>query len=100
MEQIKSYANPDVTVVLVASKIDIPDRLIESEEGRVLAETHNMEFFETSSKDNINVKETFEAVGRGIIKNLKLTKIAEPRLTHRLSTKKVKEKSDPKKCCQ
>lgn len=45
--------------VLVANKCDKPDKIIETERGRKLAEEHGLSFFETSAKTGHNVAEVF-----------------------------------------
>ncbi|CAM9661587.1 ras-related protein Rab-3C-like [Petromyzon marinus] len=59
--QIKTYSWDNAQVVLVGNKCDMEDdRMVPTEQGRQLAEQLGFEFFETSAKDNINVKQTFE----------------------------------------
>jgi GTPase SAR1 family protein len=48
-----------VAKVLIANKCDRPDKVIETEKGRQLAEEHGLSFFETSAKTGMNVKEVF-----------------------------------------
>lgn len=100
IDQIQSHAVQDVSIVLIGSKVDIPDRQIEYAEGKHLADTHNVDFFETSAKDKINIMETFEALAGGIVKNLDSTKLDQSRRTHRLSSKRKVESKEHKKCCQ
>ncbi|CAK6444074.1 unnamed protein product [Pipistrellus nathusii] len=59
--QIKTYSWDNAQVILVGNKCDMEDeRVISVERGRRLGEQLGFEFFETSAKDNINVKQTFE----------------------------------------
>ncbi|XP_074984587.1 ras-related protein Rab-3C isoform X4 [Caretta caretta] len=59
--QIKTYSWDNAQVILVGNKCDMEDeRVISTERGKHLAEQLGFEFFETSAKDNINVKQTFE----------------------------------------
>ncbi|KAM6227821.1 ras-related protein Rab-3C isoform 2-T2 [Spheniscus humboldti] len=59
--QIKTYSWDNAQVILVGNKCDMEDeRVIFTERGKHLAEQLGFEFFETSAKDNINVKQTFE----------------------------------------
>lgn len=57
MTQIKTYSWDNAQVVLVGNKCDMEDeRVISYERGRQLADQLGIEFFETSAKDNVNVK--------------------------------------------
>lgn len=48
-------------VVLVGNKSDLKEsRVITANQCRALARSLGFEFFETSAKDDVNVKETFE----------------------------------------
>ncbi|KDR24517.1 hypothetical protein L798_00136, partial [Zootermopsis nevadensis] len=55
--QIKTYSWDNAQVILVGNKCDMEDeRVISYERGKQLAEQLGIEFFETSAKENINVK--------------------------------------------
>jgi len=57
--QIKTYSWDNAQVILVGNKCDMEDeRVISYERGKQLAEQLGIEFFETSAKENINVKVT------------------------------------------
>jgi small GTP-binding protein len=64
-EQVKTWvgcihdnAEENVKVILIASKIDLEkERIISTEEGQTLAKDLKIDFFETSSKKNINIRE-------------------------------------------
>ncbi|XP_021914983.1 ras-related protein Rab-3 [Zootermopsis nevadensis] len=59
--QIKTYSWDNAQVILVGNKCDMEDeRVISYERGKQLAEQLGIEFFETSAKENINVKAVFE----------------------------------------
>ncbi|KAK3550216.1 hypothetical protein QTP86_021245 [Hemibagrus guttatus] len=59
--QIKTYSWDNAQVILAGNKCDMEEeRVVSVESGRLLAEQLGFEFFETSAKDNINVKQTFE----------------------------------------
>jgi GTPase SAR1 family protein len=78
ISDIKTYADADVDVILVATKIDIPmqQQQVSKDDGLMLAERYNLKFFETSALQNINVKETFQYIVDHVIDrvfaNLKL----------------------------
>ncbi|XP_002119506.1 ras-related protein Rab-3 [Ciona intestinalis] len=59
--QIKTYSWDNAQVTLVGNKCDMEDeRVISTERGKQLADQLGFEFFETSAKDNVNVKQVFE----------------------------------------
>ncbi|EEB10525.1 RAB 3 and, putative [Pediculus humanus corporis] len=59
--QIKTYSWDNAQVILVGNKCDMEDeRVISFERGKQLSEQLGIEFFETSAKENINVKAVFE----------------------------------------
>ena len=64
VKQIDQHANPNVPRILVANKIDLPDRRITSEEGQQLAEECKMQFFEASAKTGENINEVFYEIAR------------------------------------
>merc|ERR1711931_73835 len=59
--QIKTYSWDNAQVVLVGNKCDMEEeRVVSTERGKQLADQLGLEFFETSAKENINVKAVFE----------------------------------------
>ncbi|KAK6179017.1 hypothetical protein SNE40_011468 [Patella caerulea] len=59
--QIKTHAWSNASVLLVGNKCDLEDRrTITAKEGEELGGNLGLEFFETSAKENINVKAVFE----------------------------------------
>lgn len=55
--QIKTYSWDNAQVILVGNKCDMEDeRVISFERGKQLSEQLGIEFFETSAKENVNVK--------------------------------------------
>ncbi|XP_046960369.1 ras-related protein Rab-3 isoform X1 [Vanessa atalanta] len=59
--QIKTYSWDNAQVILVGNKCDMEEeRVVSQERGRQLAEQLGVEFYETSAKENINVKAVFE----------------------------------------
>jgi small GTP-binding protein len=59
----KKNTNYNVPLVLIGNKIDLEkEREVSFQEGEKLAQIYNMEFFECSAKDNINVNECFNCL--------------------------------------
>jgi len=66
MRQIKQHANENVCMTLVATKCDVPNRTVNYDEGKQLADSYGMPFFETSSKKDIHINETFYSITKDI----------------------------------
>ena len=76
LKQIDQHASSNVAKVLVANKCDRTDRIIDTEQGRSLAQQHGLSFFETSAKNGTNVNGVFEHIAEVIIKEkLPLTQV-------------------------
>ena len=55
IQQIKDNAGPECQIILVGTKKDSLDRVIPEEEGAMLAEHYEIDFFEVSANKNTNV---------------------------------------------
>jgi Ras-related protein Rab-18 len=71
LNEIYSNTKADISIVLVANKIDILDRKISKEEGQEFASKNNLLYVETSSKEGINIDEPFEKLATNIIKKIR-----------------------------
>jgi len=96
MEQVNSKARAEVCKILIATKIDLPERVISYEEGKKLADSFGIKFMETSAKAKINVDEAFELMAKEIhTKELHINKVLEGR--QRLTSRpKIESESS---CC-
>lgn len=55
--QIHHYSTDNSQIILVGNKCDMKDeRVISTERGKELADQLGVHFFETSAKENINIK--------------------------------------------
>lgn len=73
--QIKNYSWDNAQVILVGNKCDMEEeRVISSERGKQLAEQLGVRFFETSAKENINVKVCMSLVSQKFGKSSRLDK--------------------------
>lgn len=67
MKQITDNAAADVVIVLVGNKCDlIESRAVSYEEAQALAKSFNIQFYETSAKNNINIDEIFTKIATDI----------------------------------
>ena len=63
IQDVGTYAEQSVNIVLIGNKCDLSDRrAISSEDGSRLAKEYNILFFETSAKQDVNVQEAFGAL--------------------------------------
>lgn len=74
-QNVQSYANEGVELILVGNKCDLEDkRVISTEQGQALADKFGIPFLEASSKNNINVEECFYSVATRIKDTVAKTK--------------------------
>ena len=60
MEEIHTNNSENVPIVLVATKCDLAkNRQVTEEEGKAIASSLCLHYFETSSLTNLNINETF-----------------------------------------
>jgi Ras-related protein Rab-1A len=63
IQTVDEMSSGPTVKVLVGNKVDLAaERKVEEKEGQELAKELNIEFFETSAKENINVAKAFEAL--------------------------------------
>ncbi len=90
MNSIKQIKRDDFPIVLVGNKCDLEEeRSISKEDGENLAKQYNIEFFETSNKNGINIEESALTLIKKIIEYKKLN--------GDLKTIKLKQKKTIKK---
>ena len=71
LKQVKMNSDPDCKVFLIANKIDVPDRVVTSEQGIECKKDHDFEcYMETSAKTGVNVKELFVNCALALYKEL------------------------------
>jgi len=69
LKQIDSHASEDVARVLVANKIDLPNRVVSKEQGEQLGQQYGLTYFETSALTGVNINELFYHLAQQIIKD-------------------------------
>merc|ERR1712232_1009964 len=66
--QIQQHADLNVNKILIGNKCDVDPSEIQvtEEEGRKLAQDYQIQFFQTSAKQNLKVTEAFEAIAQDV----------------------------------
>ena len=92
MDQIKELAPGDVKIILTGNKSDLEsDRVVDEEQGKLIADKYNIPFFESSAYSGENINKVFEKLGGMILENF--DKEEENRIGTSLP------KSRKKNCC-
>lgn len=65
MNEIETNTS-NILVILLGNKIDIENRLVSKESAKSYADAKSAHYFETSAKENLNVKEVFEFIATKI----------------------------------
>ena len=101
LKEINENAPEEIQKILIGNKCDLNEREVTTEEGQKLAEENGMKFFETSAKNDINVKETFEAITKDILDVQYKVEGDGNRNSLVIDTKTEKKKDEEKKkgCC-
>ena len=94
----------DIKGIILANKIDLEEREVNTDELEELGNKMNMKFLETSAKDNINVKEAFILLVEELLKDKNEKEILEmysrnKRRDLSIGTKKTAIKKKKKGCC-
>ncbi|KAA8593028.1 hypothetical protein FQN60_018483, partial [Etheostoma spectabile] len=94
--QIKTYSWDNAQVVLAGNKCDMEEeRVVSVDNGRLLAEQLGFEFFETSAKDNVNVKQTFERLVDLICDKMSESLDSDPAVPTGAPTAKLTDSAPP-----
>mmetsp|Transcript_43982 Transcript_43982/g.121706 ORF Transcript_43982/g.121706 Transcript_43982/m.121706 type:complete len:207 (-) Transcript_43982:196-816(-) len=65
--QIQMHADVNVNKILIGNKCDVADqRAISYEEGEALAKEYNINFYETSAKQDLNVEKAFITIATDV----------------------------------
>lgn len=72
MKQINQTQPENMCKLIVGNKSDIPEseRQISYQEGQQLAKQYGVKFIESSAKDNTNISEIFNTIGKDIKEKL------------------------------
>ncbi len=71
MEDIKTYAEENVNLILIGNKLDLEEkRAVTIDEAKALAKEYGIPYFETSARNNINVDKAFDSLAEKVIKKV------------------------------
>merc|ERR1719193_993399 len=95
VQDIEEHSASNVKKILVGNKCDSEKgRLVTFNEGKNLASSYNMGFYEMSAKNDINVSEAFLAICQDIIRSL-----VEKKTTGKNSVDINRSNADSFNCC-
>ena len=98
VQQINIHASDSISKILIGNKCDMPNKMVSFKQGQDLAQVYNIQFFETSAKNNINVVETFDFIVNEIVeRKIKMGNNGN-RLSIRISDAHKEKKH--RKCCR
>ena len=103
LENIKAYADDGVIKILLGNKCD-KERAIKESDIKALVKESNMQYFETSAKENINIDEAFTYLAKEI-KNFFFKRFTSGSIfgqeSKKLYTQEQEKKDDilKKDCC-
>ena len=99
IQSIRDAKGNSFPLILLGNKIDKQEeRKIKKEEGKELADSNGIEFFETSNQEGINIQEAVMSIINKVIEKRKIENIdINSYSSSKLSRKKVTEKS--RRCC-
>jgi len=96
LNSIKDNTSEEIPLIIMANKIDlIENREIPEEEIIQKANELNVEYFETSAKENIMIDEAFEKIIEKVFKN---TYLSKPKASFDLDPKKKNSKITKGNC--
>ena len=96
IKNVSERKGDDFPLILLGNKIDKEDkREISKEQGEDLADEYNIDFFEISNKEGININEAILTLVKKIILYINLGKNKQN--TSKLTNKDIKK--NKKKCC-
>ena len=71
LDSINENCTDEIPQVIIGNKLDSENRTVTSKQGKELADTRKIKYYETSAKKNINVLEAFDSLFKKIIKHKK-----------------------------
>lgn len=67
--EVNRYASENTCKIIVGNKIDLPDKVITTEQAKAYADSLKMPFIETSAVQSVNVEAAFETITKDLIES-------------------------------
>ena len=93
--EIEKNSSKNVKKILIGNKCDLNDlRKIPINKGKEFADTYNMKFIETSAKNNVNINECFNILGKELLNNIDLKSNKKEKIFHLKDDENIIDKDD------
>ena len=93
--EIEKNSSKNVKKILIGNKCDLNDlRKIPINKGKEFANTYNMKFIETSAKNNVNINECFNILGKELINNIDLKSNKKDKIFYLKDNENIIDKDD------
>lgn len=70
VDSVSDNTEKHIKMILIGNKIDLP-REVSKEEGKKMADSYGIKYFETSAKENIGIDESMQAIINEVIEDKK-----------------------------
>lgn len=98
LSQIQEIAIDAIQTILIGNKCDSDKRAISKSEAEDKAKEYNLEYFEASAKDNKNISEAIQFIGKKAYDDYLVNKVKESEFEKtKLEVTKIQDKQG---CCQ
>lgn len=78
LDKATANAGPDIVKLLVGTKIDLPNREVQTEEAEQFAIQKNIPYIETSAKAGSNVQDAFMKLCRNMLDKVESSGVIKP----------------------
>lgn len=77
MKGVEEHGKENVKKILVGNKCDMNDlRVVSNDRGKMLADSYQIKFIETSAKSGENIHQAFETLAGDIINSMDFTELS------------------------
>lgn len=95
LKSLRNNINKEIVIFLIGNKCDkLEEREVKEEEIKKFCEEKELQYFLTSAKENIEIKQVFLAMGRKIKKNIQNSIVVETSLLNSISSENYEMKNE------